>query len=90
MPLVQSRVVSLSSPNLIKMEERKRPATDGHDGSAPPYKKQVTSVNGASKPHVDLDMPWKDDLEVNTSVLSNSKYPPNLASFFLGSAVNSR
>jgi E3 ubiquitin-protein ligase BRE1 len=44
------------------MEDRKRPAADNND-SAPPLKKQATSVNGGSKPHPDADMPWKDDLE---------------------------
>ena len=72
MPLVQSRVVSLSSQDLIKMEERKRPATHDHDDSAPPLKKQATTVNGASKPHVDADMPWKDDLEVSLQLNSSS------------------
>ena len=70
MPLVQSQVVSLPSPDLIKMEERKRPANHGHDDSAPPLKKQATSINGAAKAHVDADMPWKDELEVwNESLL---------------------
>ncbi|KAL9098452.1 MAG: hypothetical protein Q9163_005885 [Psora crenata] len=63
MPLVQSRTVSLLSPDLIKMEERKRPATQDHEDTAPPHKKQATSINGGVKPHVDADMPWKDDLE---------------------------
>ncbi|KAL8827710.1 MAG: hypothetical protein Q9191_003019 [Dirinaria sp. TL-2023a] len=44
------------------MEERKRPAVDGAD-SAPPLKRQATSVNGAAKSHPDADMPWQDDLE---------------------------
>ncbi|KAJ5376391.1 hypothetical protein N7509_013277 [Penicillium cosmopolitanum] len=44
------------------MEDRKRPAADNND-SAPPLKKQATTVNGGSKPHPDADMPWKDDLE---------------------------
>jgi hypothetical protein len=47
------------------MEDRKRPAADSND-SAPPLKKQATSVNGGSKPHPDTDMPWKDDLEVSS------------------------
>ena len=63
MPLVGGPPVSLPSPTLIKMEERKRPA--GDDGSAPPLKRQATSVNGSNKPHVDADMPWQDDLEVS-------------------------
>jgi E3 ubiquitin-protein ligase BRE1 len=63
MPAVESPVVS-SDPGLVKMEDRKRPAADNND-SAPPLKKQATTVNGASKPHPDADMPWKDDLEVS-------------------------
>ena len=66
MPLVGGPPVSLPSPTLIKMEERKRPA--GDDDSAPPLKRQATSVNGASKPHVDADMPWQDDLEVSLAL----------------------
>jgi E3 ubiquitin-protein ligase BRE1 len=63
MPAVESPVVS-SDPGLVKMEDRKRPAADNND-SAPPLKKQATTTNGASKPHPDADMPWKDDLEVS-------------------------
>ncbi|OKP14917.1 E3 ubiquitin-protein ligase bre1 [Penicillium subrubescens] len=44
------------------MEDRKRPAAENNE-SAPPLKKQATSVNGGSKPHPDADMPWRDDLE---------------------------
>ncbi|KXG50345.1 E3 ubiquitin ligase, BRE1 [Penicillium griseofulvum] len=61
MPAVEPPVPS-SEPGLVKMEDRKRPAADSND-SAPPLKKQATSVNGGSKPHPDTDMPWKDDLE---------------------------
>lgn len=46
------------------MEDRKRPLNDHHDSH--PSKKQATSANGAGKNHPDNDMPWKDDLEVNT------------------------
>jgi E3 ubiquitin-protein ligase BRE1 len=63
MPAVESPVTS-SDPGLVKMEDRKRPAADNND-SAPPLKKQATTVNGGSKPHPDADMPWKDDLEVS-------------------------
>ena len=63
MPLVGGLTASLPSPVLIKMEERKRPA--GDDESAPPLKRQATSVNGASKPHIDADMLYQDDLEVS-------------------------
>ncbi|KAI9881338.1 MAG: E3 ubiquitin-protein ligase bre1 [Pleopsidium flavum] len=45
------------------MEERKRPAPHEHDDSAPPLKKQATSMNGGSKSHPDAEMPWKDELE---------------------------
>ncbi|KAJ5180263.1 hypothetical protein N7492_003473 [Penicillium capsulatum] len=61
MPAAEPPVVS-SEPGLIKMEDRKRPAAENND-SAPPLKKQATSVNGGGKPHPDADMPWKDDLE---------------------------
>ncbi|KAJ5669286.1 hypothetical protein N7462_010356 [Penicillium macrosclerotiorum] len=61
MPAAEPPVVS-SETDLVKMEDRKRPAADNND-SAPPLKKQATTVNGASKPHPDADMPWKDDLE---------------------------
>ena len=66
MTLVQSRAVSLSSSNLVKMDERKRPASHDHDSLEPPLKRQATSVNGTSKGHIDADMPWKDDLEVGS------------------------
>ena len=84
MTLVQSRAVSLSS-DPIKMEERKRPASNDHDGSEPPLKRQATSINGATKGHIDADMPWKDDLEVSSLILcvipslspfNNRKVPP--------------
>ncbi len=48
-----------------QMEERKRPASHDPDGSEPPFKRQITAINGTSKTHVDADMPWKDDLEVH-------------------------
>lgn len=62
MPAAEPPVVS-SESGLVKMEDRKRPAADNND-SAPPLKKQATTVNGGTKPHPDADMPWKDDLEV--------------------------
>ncbi|KAJ5719657.1 hypothetical protein N7493_007235 [Penicillium malachiteum] len=61
MPAAEPPIVSTESGPL-KMDDRKRPAADNND-SAPPLKKQATSVNGGSKPHPDADMPWKDDLE---------------------------
>ncbi|KAJ5826149.1 hypothetical protein N7474_003287 [Penicillium riverlandense] len=62
MPAAESPVVS-SESGLVKMEDRKRPAAQDNNDSAPPLKKQATTVNGGSKPHPDADMPWKDDLE---------------------------
>ncbi|RMZ82753.1 hypothetical protein DV738_g1541, partial [Chaetothyriales sp. CBS 135597] len=44
------------------MDERKRPISHEND-LGPPLKKQATAANGASKPHPDDAMPWKDDLE---------------------------
>ena len=70
MPLVGGPPVSLPSPTLIKMEERKRPA--GDDDSAPPLKRQAITVNGTSKPHPDTDMPYQDDLEVSLILASLS------------------
>ena len=64
MNLVRGQPVSLSSSDYLKMEERKRPASNDHDSSAPPLKKQAISANG-TKTHPDADMPWKDDLEVS-------------------------
>ena len=66
MTLVEVRSVPLSSSGLVKMEERKRPASYENDDVAPPHKKQVTTtINGGSKSHQDSDMPGKDDLEVS-------------------------
>ena len=62
MPAVEPPVVSSESA-FAKMEDRKRPAAENNE-SAPPLKKQATTVNGGSKPHPDADMPWRDDLEV--------------------------
>ncbi len=65
MRVVEARPVPLLSPGLVKMEERKRPAPHEHADSAPPLKKQATSVNGGGKSHPDAEMPWKDELEVS-------------------------
>ena len=81
MTLVEARSVPLSSAGLVglvKMEERKRPASYDHDDSAPPLKRQVTSVNGGGKGHPD-DMPWKDELEVRHT-------PPSLCTLQLASS----
>ncbi|KAJ5933512.1 E3 ubiquitin-protein ligase bre1 [Penicillium verhagenii] len=61
MPAAEPPIVSTES-GFVKMDDRKRPAADSNE-SAPPSKKQATTVNGASKPHPDADMPWKEDLE---------------------------
>lgn len=74
MTLVQSQAVSLSSSDLVKMDERKRPASHDHDSSEPPLKRQATSVNGTTKGHVDADMPWKDDLEVSQPCNSRNAF----------------
>lgn len=74
MRLVEARPVPLLSPGLVKMEERKRPASYEHDDSAPPLKKQATTVNGGSKSHPDTDMPWKDELEVSLVTALSSRY----------------
>ncbi|ODM20387.1 E3 ubiquitin-protein ligase bre1 [Aspergillus cristatus] len=63
MPAAEATPVVSSESGLVKMEDRKRSAANDHNDSAPPSKKQATSVNGGSKPHPDADMPWKDDLE---------------------------
>lgn len=65
MTAVESLPLSLSQPNLVKMEDRKRPSPYDTVDSAPPLKRQATQANGASKSHKDDDMPWKDDLEVS-------------------------
>ena len=69
MTLVEVRSVPLSSSGLVKMEERKRPASYDNDDSAPPHKKQVTAtINGASRGHQDADMPGREDLDVSLVV----------------------
>lgn len=65
MPAAEASPVAFSESDLVKMDDRKRAATYDHNDSAPPLKKQATSVNGGSKPHPDADMPWKDDLDVS-------------------------
>ncbi|KAK2764876.1 E3 ubiquitin-protein ligase bre1 [Arachnomyces sp. PD_36] len=63
MTAIEASPVSLPESGLVKMEDRKRPAAYDHNDSAPPLKKQATSLNGSGKPHPDTDMPWRDDLE---------------------------
>ena len=74
MPAAEATPVVSSDPGLVKMEDRKRSATNDHNDSAPPSKKQATSVNGGSKPHPDADMPWKDDLEVSGWLTQEDSY----------------
>ena len=69
MTLAEAHAISLSSSSLIKMEERKRPATYDHEEPAPPHKRQVTTVNGGSKNHQDADLPGKDELEVSLAIM---------------------
>ncbi|KAL2855461.1 BRE1 E3 ubiquitin ligase-domain-containing protein [Aspergillus pseudoustus] len=63
MPAAEASPVAPPKSGFVKMEDRKRAAAYDNNDSAPPLKKQATSVNGGSKPHPDADMPWKDDLE---------------------------
>ncbi|KAI9369475.1 BRE1 E3 ubiquitin ligase-domain-containing protein [Aspergillus egyptiacus] len=63
MPAAEASPVAPPESGFAKMDERKRAATYDNNDSAPPLKKQATSVNGGNKPHPDADMPWKDDLE---------------------------
>jgi E3 ubiquitin-protein ligase BRE1 len=66
MPAIEASPVPLTESGLVvKMEDRKRPASYDPNDSTPPSKKQATSLNGSGKPHPDTDMPWKDDLEVS-------------------------
>lgn len=58
--------LSFGQSSLVKMEERKRPISYDQNDPAPVSKRQATAPNGASKPHVDSDLPWKDDLEVSS------------------------
>lgn len=61
---------------IIKMEDRKRAAGQSVDDLAPPTKRQA--MNGGSKVSVDADMPWKDDLEVSSSIFPLHTIPVTL------------
>ena len=66
MTTVEVHPLSLSSSGLVKMDERKRPASYDNDETAPPQKRQATShANGNTKSHQDVDMPGRDELEVS-------------------------
>ena len=54
-----------ASLGLLKMEDRKRPALDDRSSVAPALKRHATSVNGVTA-HPDIDMYWKDDIEVSS------------------------
>jgi E3 ubiquitin-protein ligase BRE1 len=86
MPAIEATPVASSESGIVKMEDRKRPATHDHTDSAPPLKKQATSVNGGSRPHPDADMPWKDDLDV--SYQNPFMEPQRVAGGFLWSTQN--
>lgn len=69
MTALESPTVSLPKSGLVvEMEDRKRLATQDPGDSAPPLKKQATTVNGGVKAHPDTDMPWRDDLEVRNAL----------------------
>lgn len=67
MTAIEASTVPVAQSGLVvKMEDRKRPASHDPNERTPPLKKQATSaLNGSGKPHPDTDMPWKDDLEVS-------------------------
>lgn len=70
MTAVETTAAPLAESGLVvKMEDRKRPASHDANDSAHPSKKQATSLNGGGKPHPDADMPWKDDLEVSSQCI---------------------
>ena len=73
MTLVESRTVSLPS-GLVKMEERKRPASNEDGDSAPPLKRQATSKDAKATKSADADMPGRDDLEVSGPPLSSALF----------------
>ena len=64
MTLVESRTVSLP-PGLVKMEERKRPASNEDADTIPPPKRQATTKESRNSKGQDADMPGRDDLEVS-------------------------
>lgn len=57
--------VKAASLSRLKMEDRKRPALDDRSSAAPALKRHATSVNGVTA-HPDVDMYWKDDIEVSS------------------------
>ena len=71
MSLVQPQPGVYLSADMVTAEEKKRPASTEYDNAGPPLKKQATAMNGATRPHPDTDMPWKENLEVCPSVLDH-------------------
>lgn len=67
MTFIEARSVLLPSSTLLKMEERKRPASYDTEDVAPPLKKHASNLNGSTKRHDDSDLPGKDELEVSDS-----------------------
>jgi hypothetical protein len=60
----RAAAVDLPSRGLVKMDDRKRPATYDTDDAGPPSKRQATAANGGKALHRDDGMPFKEDLEV--------------------------
>lgn len=76
---LEATTVTAPSLDLVKMEERKRPALGDHDDGAPPLKRQATAVNG-TRSHPDADMPWKEEIEVcSLSSASDSRRDKKLS-----------
>lgn len=69
---LEAAVVSVPPLGLVKMEDRKRAsASDHHDDSAPPAKRQATNANGPSAESAGDGVkfgthgsPWQTELEV--------------------------
>ena len=76
MTAFEANPLPISQGRLVKMEDLKRPSPYDHNDSGPPSKKPATSSNGAGKSNHDVDMPWKDDLEVCTCALNLSSFLP--------------
>ena len=74
MPINVPTAASVPQLPNIKMEERKRPASDDLESPASRNKKQAVAVNGGS--HPDIDMPWKDDIDVSILLFAGSRFLP--------------
>lgn len=66
----------MQSFDTIKMEDRKRSASDDGSRNAPPLKRQAT-VNGVAS-QADNGMPWKEDLEVSLRHILRLRETPEL------------